>query len=153
MANTFYFGTGEFSVNDQNIDRLIRNLNEYISKGLWKWQLQDCLGIKENGEHTKRYDCCYEALKSCVDSNCHTLAELMSHVSVRPVAQIVRSRKEYSLREDGTIVGAVDPNGINIAWAKSERTVGEIIKMDEVKQVLVTLSLTDEQIERMLNVM
>lgn len=55
MENQVYFGKGEYAITSANTGKLVAAVKEFTEKGIWKWCLVDCLGIKANGEFTARF--------------------------------------------------------------------------------------------------
>ncbi len=105
MENTnsnfvIHFGKGEYAITNQNIDRLTKAVDHYNQTGEWRWSLQDCLGINQDGKLGKRFEEIKKSLSTVEDSAVQSLILAMSATVVRQPEEIKKSTRPSSVERE-----------------------------------------------------
>ena len=117
-----YYGKGEYALTGKNIIRLTKTVVDYNNNNIWKWQLQDVLGIKGDGKLGVRFNLIKTELAKLDDNLAKGLLAEMEKVVIKDINNLIKNPK---------------------------LTNEEIIKLrkDELKLKLADSGLTEEQME------
>ena len=88
------FGNGEFSVREDNLQKLLKNLDEFEKSSGWLWSLCDCLGIREDGSLTKRFDEIQRSSNSKLETLKARMIEVMAAVDKSKIYRLHARRGE-----------------------------------------------------------
>ena len=93
---TVHYGKGEYAITSANVDRLTKAVDHFNQTAEWKWNLQDCLGINQDGKLGKRFEEIKKSLATIEEPAIQKLLVAMSAVVAHEASEIKKVTKVSS---------------------------------------------------------
>jgi hypothetical protein len=97
---TVHYGKGEYAITSANVDRLTKAVDHFNQTAEWKWSLQDCLGINQDGKLGKRFEEIKKSLATIEEPAIQNLLTAMSAVVVHEASEIKKVTKTSSVERE-----------------------------------------------------